>query len=140
MKKEFSINGQITKVDLRETWVKPYKKGGKYNGACIKSDEELIGFFVFEGKILVFINNSVFGVDDLKIENQLAGEYRTLTITADNKTLFKTEYRAQTGYDMNYFFPTYEEDVDEFLWIAEVLNDAERRKVILKYDIDSKIA
>ena len=137
MKKEFTINGQDVEVDLQEIWIKPYKYDKKYNGACVKSDEEIIGFFVFGGRILVFLNDNVFDVDDIKIANQLAGEYRTLTIIADGKTLFKKEYRAQTGYDMNYFFPTEEEDVDDLLWIAEVLNDPERRKIILQHSIDS---
>jgi len=135
MKKEFMINGQITKVDLQTRWT-GFEKGKKYNGDCVKSGEELIGYFVFDGKIFVFINNNVFDVDDVKITNQLVGEYRTLTITADSKILFKTEYRALTiyEYDIN------EEDADDFLWISEVLNDAERRKVVLKYCIDSKVA
>ena len=140
MKKEFTINGQIIEVDLQEMWIKPLRNGEKYNGSCIKSDEEFIGFFVFGGRILVFVNDNVFDVADIKIVNQLAGEYRTLTIVANGKTLLKKEYRAQTGYDMNYFFPTEEEDVDDLLWIAEVLNDAERRKVILRHKLDSIIA
>ena len=139
LKKEFLINGQGVKVSLRKCWTR-YEKGKKYNGDCIKSIKGLIGFFVFDGKIFVFINTNVFDVDDVKISNQLIGKYRIFTITVDGKILFKKKYRAKTGYDLNYFYPTEEEDVDHFLWMSNVLNDAGRRKVILKYQVDSKVA
>ena len=95
---------------------------------------------MFDGKIFVFINTNVFDVDDVKISNQLIGKYRIFTIIIDGKILFKKKYRAKTGYDLNYFYPTEEEDVDHFLWMSNVLNDAGRRKVILKYQVDSKVA
>ena len=105
LKKDFVINDQGVKVSLRKCWTR-YEKGKKYNGFCIKSIKGLIGFFVFDGKIFVFINTNVLYVDDVIISNQLIGKYRIFTIIIDGKILFKKKYRAKTGYDLNYFYPT----------------------------------
>jgi hypothetical protein len=140
LKKEFTIkDGQIARVNLRKCWTR-YEKGRKYNGHCIKSGKELIGFFVFDRRIFVFINNNVFDVEDVKISNELIGENRTLTMAINGKILFERDYLAETGYDVNLTWTTEEEDVDDFLWISNVLNNIERREVMLKSCIDSKVA
>lgn len=130
MKKTFILaNGQKVQTTLHNSEA-PFSSFIKHTGHYIKTGSDSLGFFLFESKIYVFINEDVYDLSCLKIKNILLNGRREFILSLQSNTLFQKEYYAEKDYDINPFWPTEEEDVDVFLWFYNVLTNTERVEII----------
>ena len=138
MEKTFKLpDGSIVKASLREK--AEFKDPSKtYAGTILKASKAELGFFVSNREIYVFVNEEVFRLEDLSITNTLQDkkfltrEKRLFRILKSSREVLQEEYPASKEYDVNPFWPTEEEDVDDLLWFTQVLNRHERRLVMLE--------
>jgi len=139
MKRNFKIpDGRLVQTTLRNMhglW----DSSGDCNGCRLKAKKKEFGFFVFEGSLYVFIDNSVLELSSVTISNEiiekkslLSNQKRILRVCKGKQQLICTEYKRKKKFDNNPFWPTDEEDADFYLWISNVLNDPERVQVLLE--------
>ena len=130
MKKKFTLpTGQKIKAFLHKA-ASPYKKGQKLSGHYLKVDKTSIGFFKVDLAIYVFLDCSVYPLSTLSILNTMIDDTRVFTISSGSEILLEKKYKAERNFDINPFWPTDEEDVDNLLWFYNVLTNTDRIEVI----------
>lgn len=138
MEKTFKLpDGSIVKASLCEK--AEFKDPSKtYAGTILKASKAELGFFVSNREIYVFVNEEVFRLEDMSITNTLQDkklltrQKRVFRILKSSQIVIQEEYPASKEFDVNPFWPTEEEDVDDLLWFTQVLNRHERRLVLLE--------
>ena len=134
MKMRFTLpNGECVEANLFDhSSAAEWKKEMEWAGHVVNAESSKIGFFRYENEIHVFVDGLVDYLANFEISNQKNDKTRRFRIAYRGQSIIDISYEAEEHYDINPFWPTDEEDVDDLLWFDLVLESDSRRQVILE--------